>query len=211
MATSMRPRTGTPTRTPGVVGRAKREHAEIQHIQLLWPKHPEDHFNFQWLGRAGKEQRIFGLQQRRRRLAIQRGKRSGCIKQGWWRWLGRPQVNQMARVQETTALGRNVLEVLIGEVWRVSMSPSNSHSSTYDLVDAPGAHRFICSAATRPHKPSFSEFTSPDEAGNGLLARGKDRRSECDAGNFWSGFERHNLLWRCRAGQNHCRRICDRL
>jgi hypothetical protein len=40
----------------------KLEHSEIQHIQLLWPKCPEEQFKLQRLGPAGKEQRfVVGL------------------------------------------------------------------------------------------------------------------------------------------------------
>ena len=69
MATSMRPRTATPTRTPGAVGAETR----------ITPQKS----SASGLGRAGKERRIIGLQRsRRRRLGIQVGECSRFGKQG---------------------------------------------------------------------------------------------------------------------------------
>ena len=77
MATSMRPRMGTPTRTPGVVGKANANNT---------PKYNSSSYSGQnaartssasngW-GEQDEKRRVVGLQQRRRWLAIQRGKLS---------------------------------------------------------------------------------------------------------------------------------------
>ena len=60
-------------------------------------------------------------------------------------------------------------------------------------------------------KPSLTTFTSPDEAGKGLLDAAKTGDQNALLGSFWHGFERHNLLWRCGARQGHGWHICDRL
>jgi hypothetical protein len=94
----------------------KFEHeSEIQLIILLGPKRTEEQFSFQWVGWAGKEQRVISLQQRRRRLAVQGIKCSWFGKPGRRRWLGRPQVNPVALLQETTGLLSSVDEVLLVE------------------------------------------------------------------------------------------------
>ena len=46
MATSMRPRTGTPTKHREWLERFKLKYTEIQHVHLLWPKRGEKQFSF---------------------------------------------------------------------------------------------------------------------------------------------------------------------
>ena len=88
MATSMRRRTGTPTRTPGVVGR-QRERTPKYDSSSYSGQNARRTSSAPTAGEGRKEWRIIGLQQWRRRLAIQRGKRSWLGKP-WRRWrLGR--------------------------------------------------------------------------------------------------------------------------
>ena len=104
----------------------------------------EEQFNFQWLGRAGKERRIIGLQQRRRRLAIQGGKCSWLRKQGRRRWLGRSQVNQVEHTRENNFGERSVEGSDICEGLENRYVTSGPQNLFYYLVDASGSDGFVC-------------------------------------------------------------------
>src|SRR5258707_11902833 len=101
MATSMRPRTGTPIQTLGAVGRvqARTLRNTTQPATL-----PRSAVQLQMAGASRK--RAAALRPSTAEEAAGKPGRQALAAQkaGRWRWLGRPQVNQMARMQRTTTL-----------------------------------------------------------------------------------------------------------
>ena len=80
----------------------------------------------------------------------------------------------------------------------------------YDLVDASGSDGLFA-GCNKTAKPSFTAFSSPDEAGNGLLNAAKAGDQNALLAIFGPDSKDIISLRRCRTGQSHGRRICDRL
>jgi hypothetical protein len=82
--------------------------------------------------------------------------------------MGRSQVNQMAQVHDETTLGSGGVEVSYGEFAELRISPATHRMeiTTLFILLAAIVSFLGCNKAA---KPSFTTFTSPDEAGKGLL------------------------------------------
>ena len=90
----------------------------------------------------------------------------------------------VAATEERATLVSDSVEVSENsKVWRISMSQAArriSFTSWLMLL----ALMVVFAGCDKTAKPSQTTFSSPDDAGNGLLTAVKDRRHQSSAGNF---------------------------
>ena len=112
-------------------------------------------------------------------MAVQRGQRPGFIQPRWWWWLGRSEMNPDASKRRYVC--RTVfVKHLLSTIWGITMALVRSEKTSLAGCTAAVTTRLMLlvliaslAACSKSNKPSYSEFASPEDAGNQLLAAAK--------------------------------------